>query len=74
VIHFLEILFELVISSPTPIRVLVAMLPGTLLGAAAYWFLPNRTLGARIWVAAVLLGLVLGIWWHVRERKYDRPV
>jgi len=50
------------------------MLPATLLGAAAYWLIPDHTLGARLWVGLVLLGLALGVWWHIRERKYDRPL
>jgi len=68
---FLLFLFDLV-GTFSPVRVIVTMAPTLLVAGFLYWMLPNKTMGAYAFGFVLLLGLTLGIWWHIREGKYDR--
>jgi uncharacterized BrkB/YihY/UPF0761 family membrane protein len=70
---FIAFIVELVITGPAPIRLIVALLTSTLIGGLVYWFTPNKTAAGWVWLTLVILGIALGLSWHKREGKYDRP-
>jgi hypothetical protein len=71
-LDFLAFLFEF-IGSFSPIRVIVALIPTLIVSGFAYWLLPDKTIGAWAFGVILVSGISLGIWWHIRESKYDRP-
>ncbi len=72
-LDFIAFLVELIVTGPTPIRVLVSLFLTTILGGVAYWFIPNKTIGTCVLLASVVLGVAIGLNWHKREGKYDHP-
>jgi hypothetical protein len=72
-LDFVAFIVELIITGPTPIRVMVSLILCTILGGVGYWFIPNKTVGTCVLFASVIVGIVVGLNWHKREGKYDHP-